>query len=383
MRLLERGCAWKGGGMSAAFLAQDWCVPARGVWSRGMEYTVPQFTKTQVDKAGAVLTNPKAWTMAWDIDGALEIINNHRASHNFPLLVFRVDLTRRAHKVDLSATIAQRIKRLRSIEAKLSRFPTMRLAHMQDIGGCRAVVRNVRMVRELANVYKKCRTKHRLLRFDDYLKEPRESGYRGIHLIYAYQSSTKPVYNGLKIEIQLRSRQQHAWATAVETVDVFTGQALKGGRGTHEWQRFFALMGTHIAAKERCPAVPDTPSDPINLRDQIEEYVSDLDVFNHLWSYQATLQTKDVPGADYYLLELNAERQETTIVGYKKNELKQAQDHYLALEKSIAGQRDKDAVLVSVSSLESLKRAYPNYFADTHVFIQTVTDAIREPQSER
>jgi hypothetical protein len=346
-----------------------------------VEYTVPQFTKAQVDKAGAVLTNPKAWTMAWDIDSALDVINNHRASHNFPLLVFRMDLARRAHKVDLSATIAQRIKRLRSIEAKLKRFPTMRLSHMQDIGGCRAVVRNVRMVRELANVYKKCRTKHKLLRFDDYLNKPRESGYRGIHLIYAYQSAAKRIYNGHKIEIQLRSRQQHAWATTVETVDVFTGQALKGGRGTQEWQRFFALMGTYIAAKEGSPSVPDTPSDPINLRDQIQKYVTDLDVFNHLWSYQATLQTKDVPGADYYLLELDAEKQQTMIIGYKKSELDEAQNYYLYLEKSIAGQRDKDAVLVSVSSLESLKRAYPNYFADTHVFIQTVTDAIGETQS--
>jgi hypothetical protein len=241
--------------------------------------------------------------------------------NNLPLLVFRVDLARRAHKIDRSATIAQRIKRLRSIEAKLIRFPLMRLSHMQDIGGCRAVVRNVRMVRELSNVYKKCRTKHELLRFDDYLTEPPGSGYRGIHLIYSYQSSTRPAYNGLKIEIQLRSRQQHAWATAVETVDVFTGQALKGGRGRTEWQRFFALMGTYIAAKERCPPVPNTPSDPIMLRDQIKEHVSDLEVFHHLWSYQATLQTKDVPGADYYLMKLNAERQELAILGFKKNEL--------------------------------------------------------------
>jgi hypothetical protein len=82
-------------------------------------------------------------------------------------------------------------------------------------------------------------------------------------------------------------------------------------------------------------------------------------------------------------MELDTERQQTTIFGYKKSELEQAQNHYLALEKSIAGERDKDAVLVSVSSLESLKRADPNNFADTHVFIQTVTDAMYgKPKSE-
>jgi ppGpp synthetase/RelA/SpoT-type nucleotidyltranferase len=203
-----------------------------------VEYAVPQFSQNQISKAGALLVSPKPWMEGADFDNVLEIINNHRASHNFPLIVFRLDLARRAHKVDLSATIGQRIKRLRSIEAKLQRFPTMRLARMQDIGGCRAVVRTAQMVLRLADFYKKCRTNHKLLRFDDYLTKPRESGYRGIHLIYAYRSATKKQYNDLKIEIQLRSRQQHAWATAVETVDTFTGQALKGGRGTREWRRF-------------------------------------------------------------------------------------------------------------------------------------------------
>jgi hypothetical protein len=95
-----------------------------------VEYTIPQYSKTKVDKAGQLFTNPKAWTEDDDIENALDIINNHRASHNFPLLVLRVDLAKRAHKIDLSGTIAQRIKRLRSIAAKLRRFPTMRLTHM-------------------------------------------------------------------------------------------------------------------------------------------------------------------------------------------------------------------------------------------------------------
>jgi len=288
-----------------------------------------------------------------------------------------MSLARRAHGVDLSATIAQRIKRLRSIESKLRRFPTMRLTHMQDIGGCRAVVRNVRMVRSLSNRYRRSTRNHKLLRFDDYLIKPRKSGYRGIHLIYSYQSKTKPEYNGLKIEIQIRSRQQHAWATAVETVDIFTGQALKGGRGQKKWQRFFALMGTYIAMNEKCQPVPYTPTDSLRLREHVGKYAIDLDVVTHLESYRATLQFEGVPGgADYYLLELDAEKEETTVVGYKKDQLKRAERDYLSVEKANAGHRDKDVVLVSVSSLESLKRAYPNYFADTHIFIETLTKAL-------
>ena len=35
-----------------------------------------------------------------------------------------------------------------------------------------------------------------------------------------------------------------------------------------------------------------------------------------------------------------------------------------------------DAVLVSVDSISSLRRAYPNYFLDTHVFIEAVKEAV-------
>lgn len=341
-----------------------------------MDYALPKYSRNRIDKAGGLLLSPHAWTEGAEIEDALEIINNHRSSHNYPLLVFRIELARKAHKVDSSATIAQRIKRLRSIEAKLTRFPQMRLSHMQDIGGCRAVVRNVGAVRALANLYRKSKAAHTRLRIKDYLTTPPPSGYRGVHFIYAFKSTKRPQYDGLKIEIQLRSRQQHAWATAVETVDVFTGQALKSARGTVKWQRFFALMASHIALKEQCVPVPNTPTDSIELRDQIVDHVSDLDVFTHLTSYQSVLQGVNIPGAHYYLMELDAEKQRTTVWGYKEDQIEQAQSKYLDIEKAIAGQREKDAVLVSAGSLDSLKRAYPNYFADTHIFIRTVREAI-------
>jgi hypothetical protein len=34
-------------------------------------------------------------------------------------------------------------------------------------------------------------------------------------------------------------------------------------------------------------------------------------------------------------------------------------------------------VLVSVDSVASLRRAYPNYFADTHMFLEIVSEALR------
>ena len=63
----------------------------------------------------------------------------------------------------------------------------------------------------------------------DYIAHPKSDGYRGVHYVYKYRSGSTPKaeFNSLRIEVQLRSRLQHAWATAVETVSTFTGQALK------------------------------------------------------------------------------------------------------------------------------------------------------------
>ena len=129
----------------------------------------------------------------------------------------------------------------------------MKLSQMQDLGGCRAVMDNVGAVRRLVGYYQKeSGIKHELAKLDDYIAAPQESGYRGVHLVYRYYSDKKPkaMYNGLKIEMQLRSQYQHAWATAVETVGAFIGQALKSSMGDKEWRRFFSLMGSSRDAGE-------------------------------------------------------------------------------------------------------------------------------------
>ena len=101
---------------------------------------------------------------------------------------------------------------------------------MQDIGGCRAIVSTVRDVERLNEHIQSSSTRHKLHREYDYIKEPKDTGYRGIHLTYKYNGE-KEEYKDYFVEIQLRSKVQHAWATAVEIVDTFTKQALKSSRG--------------------------------------------------------------------------------------------------------------------------------------------------------
>src|SRR5438270_11039884 len=85
------------------------------------------------------------------------------------------------------------------------------------------------------------------------------------------------IYNGLRIEIQLRSRLQLAWATAVETVSTFTGQALKSNIGDDAWKRFFALMGSSIARREGTSIIPNTPESRNELRRELRDCSQQLE----------------------------------------------------------------------------------------------------------
>ena len=204
-----------------------------------MAWAVPEYSRAAINAA------TRAWlsentTPAEKVE-ALTIINNWRGIHAFPLNTFQMGLRRRGARLSSDFVVAQRIKRLSSIELKLSLRPTMKLTQMQDIGGCRTILENVSQVRDLVRSFRTSDLKHKLLTEDDYIANPKVSGYRGVHLVYSYNSDRSETYNGLKIEMQLRSQLQHAWATSVEVVGTLIDQALKSSLGDPGWLRFSSL----------------------------------------------------------------------------------------------------------------------------------------------
>lgn len=341
-----------------------------------MTWATPQFSRSQVNRAGDVLISDLRSPN--DEDWALQAINNWRASHSFPLNTFQMGLRTRARQVDASALIAQRVKRLSSIEYKLRGQPGMRLSRMQDIGGCRAVVADVPAVRDLRDLYHASHLKHHLVKEDDYISEPKRSGYRSVHRVYRYVSDRNSTYNGLQIEVQMRSQLQHAWATAVETVGTFLQQSLKASQGSDEWLRFFTLMGSAVARLEKSALVPDTPKSRSELVRDLRHYIECLDVHKKLSAYSATIRTLEKPevrGAHYFLLDLRPSEGTITVNTFARRELQAATVQYLRTERELTGP-GSEAVLVSVESLGLLRRAYPNYFLDTGVFLDTVKRAV-------
>ena len=169
---------------------------------------------------------------------AARLVSDWRASHSGPLNTFQMNLRRR---VGNRGVVAQRLKRMPSIISKLERLPRISLSQMQDIGGCRVVVEGPDHAFDLAADLAGSRIRHGLVRYKNYITHPRPSGYRGIHLVYSYNSERSSQWQGLKIEVQVRSELQHQWATAVETVGAFMRDDLKSGIGNENWLHFFRL----------------------------------------------------------------------------------------------------------------------------------------------
>ena len=175
-------------------------------------------SKSQVKKAGSTirkclrgdLKDPEAFAKA---KGTME---RWRRVHYQPLVTANNGLRSMARTLNIEAEVTQRLKRRQTILEKLGREPTLDLSRMQDIGGCRAVVDDMDELRRLESRLKKYRTP---IGYSDYTTEPRQSGYRAVHVVVAYQERA--------VEVQLRTRSMHAWALAAENYSGLLGENLK------------------------------------------------------------------------------------------------------------------------------------------------------------
>jgi ppGpp synthetase/RelA/SpoT-type nucleotidyltranferase len=152
------------------------------------------YSKGQINRAGAeVRTGDPSHE-------ALDIINNWRASHAYILNTFQATLRNRTRGTNI--TVAQRLKRMRTIVSKLDRQPKMELARMDDVAGCRLIFPNYRKLITFRKDIHRARFGHKL-RNDvykyDYIARPKTDGYHGIHDIYEYNvgSLLGRDYNGL------------------------------------------------------------------------------------------------------------------------------------------------------------------------------------------
>ncbi|HEX4086004.1 MAG TPA: RelA/SpoT domain-containing protein [Chthoniobacteraceae bacterium] len=342
-----------------------------------MAWTKPEYGHHTVDKAGKTLISTALFE---DVDRALKIVNNWRSSHGYPLQSIKMTLTGRARSVYAGAVVAERRKRIPAIELKLRQNSSMQLSKMHDIGGCRAILASVSQVEKLVKVYEDAVIKNprrggEFVKKYDYITCPKKTGYRGVHLVYKYHSDSAAlsVYNGLRIEIQLRSRIQHQWATAVETVDMFTTQALKSDMGTERWKRFFALAASAFASIEKRTLVPGTPDNIQDLRKELNKFSHEITL---LQGFQKATEIIEGKLSKIFLLQLDSEKRTIKTTGFASESLLLAQEKCLEIEKENKDFPGRQVVLVSVESLNALPKAFPNFFLDITEFLRLIQKTI-------
>lgn len=335
-----------------------------------------KFSKGEINKAGNILRDFNVKSSIRDFVWALNVLNNLREMYVHPLNAFQTTLRRKMKVADSGAIASQRLKRIPSIIGKLKRSPRMQLARMQDLGGLRAVVSSIDAVRELENSYIKNplnRFKHVLTSHKDYINQPKESGYRGIHLVYKYQGATNPNHNGLLLEIQIRTKTQHAWATAVETMGTFIGQSIKSSEADVAWNEYFALVGSAFALMEECNPVPQyahlSKQETFKLVDKMTD---ELAVVDKLLAFRVAVADITKNGGSYHLLVLDTASQSVQIKSFGLKRINEATSEYLDWEKKAKDNPYMQVVLVSTENVSNLKAAYPSYFLDAEEFVRII-----------
>jgi hypothetical protein len=287
--------------------------------------TPPKISGSQLDKIGAQLAVTSLDHMP---PGALDTLLAWRVGHRYQLDAMHRSLRRRALRFDPKAITAQRLKRLESIVRKRGRQATMGLSQMQDIGGCRAIIGGMPRLNDLVAYFEGRPLRAAELKVHDYIGDPKPDGYRSLHLRYRFKGKGASLpWDRLRIEIQIRTIVQHAWATVVETVDTFTGQDLKFGGGSQEWRRFFSLMGSVGAMLEKSALVPGTPFPPDELREEIADLEAQLHVKDLLTSF-ARLNAHDSSGklGEWYLLKIKPSEPKLTAQNFSADKFSDAKN---------------------------------------------------------
>lgn len=266
----------------------------------------------------------------------------------------------------------------------------MRLTQMQDIGGGRAVLDSVESVYRVKDSYLENKGQYEVVHIDDYIRVPKPSGYRSLHIVLKYKSLKYPEFNNLLLEVQLRTLTQHSWATAVETVGAVLGQALKASEGEEAWLLYFQNASLALEYMEKPIFTTIIPQSLGTIARNLSQLDRQLQVAKKLDSYRAALRASEdfSPKKDgYFLLVLLPAKPELQIFHFAKKNADEAYREYERFERmlpmrvddpqlplfpELANYSGAQAVLVGAESFKSLRESYPNYYLDTEHFLKNV-----------
>jgi putative GTP pyrophosphokinase len=171
----------------------------------------------------------------------------------------------------------------------------------------------------------------------------------------------------------------------------FLGLALKSGQGERPWREFFEVSSAALAHVEGTAPVPGYENlSRKEVFTRVAKAENDLHVLRKLqgFSIAADKITTERGTGSYHLIVLDSTARTVSIKPFPVSQLQQANVEYAKIEERTQRGEQIEAVLVSAGPVDALKKAYPNFFLDTHAFVTQIGRVItrastRDPQAKR
>ena len=256
------------------------------------------------------------------------------------------------------------------------------------LGGCRLVLGDIDEAYAAA-----AHLTHKMQHKDghaikDYISIPRSSGYRSYHLV----SMNRGIDRDYRVELQIRTKLQHLWSTAVEAASFIYGIDYKTERESvlecpSQEQRvrtFFAIVSSLFALEEGTPGVPGHTASKYELVRRLRDLRSSDGILQDLRSANEgvyTLDAKTNPdGPSLYLMRFATDQQFLDIQSFPQEQLEDAIASYGESEACSSLERGQSAnetlydnvLLAYAQDATQLSLAFPNYSAHIAEFIEHV-----------
>ncbi|WP_461168563.1 hypothetical protein [Trueperella pyogenes] len=284
------------------------------------------------------------------------------------------------------------MKRVPSIKGKIERpNASFNLHTMDDIGGCRLIVKNIEDVPSALSMLEAKLENSSMgkpeINVKNYIASPKESGYRSCHLIIRFPD----ISGANRVEIQIRTELQHHWATAVEVFDEIYGSSIKSPRGDEmdesivaDCKSLLRITSGLFAFEENQPCIP-------GMKESKGELLEKLTRIEHLDEITRQLEAAcqdvvvqpptTIDDGDIHILRFFKEQQLLIVDHFSQQELQHALEQYERFEQDAFSPEPGDdmepenvnVVLVRATRMD-LQVAYPNYSAQTLVFLQRLKD---------
>lgn len=313
--------------------------------------------------------------------------DNFREAHNIIIKLFTIELK----KVNFSKQhlTASRNKRIETVISKLCRPEKPKLDRIHDIAGTRIIFENIKSLEDYIDILENTELVNFKEKINEdknrynYIKNPKSDGYRSIHKVFYYSSNIP--YSTLnekrfnlenkKIELQLRTRLQHIWATTVEIYDIINKSNIK--TGTHN--KLETKEGLFF---KKCSLVFEgiESNDVEKIKININEIFRDKDlveIYNRLKGIKniKNIQLPKTLGSDeVFILITDLNKGKTTFFTTDPIEKNDKQDTFL-INASYRRLEEKNTkgeyilLLLTLGDIKKLKNVYPNYFLNTNKFI--------------